>query len=455
MSLYADRLLPHDIEAEEAVIGSLLIDGECFPRIAPLLKAEDFYRERNALCYTAASALFQRSQAIDQTTLASELARTEQLDAVGGMAYLSHLVAITPTSAHAEDYADIVLRTSTMRKLISAAARISELGYNDTDDVSGTLAKAQDLLSLVQGPASDDLRSLRDIYDEYLREISGVESHDFGIMTGIHGLDELTAGIPAGSMVVIGARPSMGKTSLALNIAAHTAREGRRVAFMSLEMEWNEIAVRLLAAEANVRGWFLRHGLYSEREYQEMIEGVGRLSDLPMRIGFRGVHTVADVRAKAVRMANEDGLDLLVVDYLQLMYGPGGRNTNRAQEISVITRELKGLARDLQCVVIACSQLNREVEGRPDHRPRLSDLRESGSIEQDADIVVLIHREEMYGSDSGLGRVYPSHPQPERLAELIVAKNRQGPLGDVVCDFDGAYWTFSNVYAESQFAGRS
>ena len=241
MTIYAEKLLPHDIEAEEAVIGSLLIDGECFARVAPLLQGGDFYRERNQLCYDAAMALFQRDQAIDQTTLAGELARTEKLDAVGGMAYLSHLVSITPTSAHSEDYAQVVMRTSTMRKLIAAASRISELGYNDTDDVDVTLRQAEDTLFAVRGAGQTrGFVPLRQVYDQYLQDLwdLGQPLADAGgpVVSGYADLDELLGGIQRSDMVILGARPAIGKSTLALNICLNAAKNGSIAGVFSLEM---------------------------------------------------------------------------------------------------------------------------------------------------------------------------------------------------------------------------
>ena len=445
MTLYAEKLLPHDIEAEEAVIGSLLIDGECFVRLAPVLQSADFYRERNSVCYDAADALFQRGQAIDQTTLAGELARTEKLETVGGMAYLSHLVAVTPTSAHAEDYAEIVLRTSTMRKLIAAAARISELGYNDTGDVDATMRQAQDILMSIERPGGSGLVSLQGMFDRYLEEEETTKETQFEVMSGLHSLDNLTGGMVPGDVMVIGARPAMGKSILALQMGVNAASNGMTVCLMSLELGWREIAVRLLSSATGINGMWLRRGLYTESQYSDIIDAIGRLSALPMYIGECQVHTLPDVRAKARRLSNEHGLNLLIIDYLQLMGGVGRRAANRVEELSEITRGIKLLAQDLGCAVVCCSQLNRQVEGRQDHRPVSSDLRSSGSIEQDADTVVLLHREAMYGGDPGLADSYPYHPHPERLAELIVSKNRHGSPGVAVCDFQGDVGRFENV----------
>ena len=442
MTLYAERLLPHSIEAEEALIGSLLIDGECIARVAPLLQQGDFYRERNQLCYDAAVALFQRDQAIDQATLAEELARTEKLDAVGGMSYLSHLVAITPTSIHSEDYAEIVSRTSMMRRLISAAARISELGYNDTDDVEGTLRQAEDALFAVRGSRQTrGFVPLRQIYDQYLQDRAGVVeplSESTGpVISGYGELDELFGGgMQRSDLVILGARPSLGKSTLALNMSLNAAKAGASAGVFSLEMSSEQLAMRILASEAGIDTHRLRLGLYTMAEEQRMIDAIGQLSDLPMYIDDTPYQSMVEMRSKARRLSLEHGLDLLVVDYLQLVQGQGRSfSANRVQEISEISRSLKALARDLNVVLVSCSQLSRLVENRPSHRPVLSDLRDSGSIEQDADVVMFIHREDQYITEEEWEQQRPGQPYPRGIADIIVAKHRNGPTSTVQLQF--------------------
>ena len=441
MTLYAEKLLPHNIEAEESLIGSILIDGECISRIAPVLQPGDFYRERHQFCYDAALALFQRSQAIDQTTLAGELGRTERLDAVGGMAYLSHLVAITPTSVHSEDYAEIVSRTSTMRKLIGAASRISELGYNDTDDVEGTLRQAEDALFAVRG--SGQVRGfvpLRQIYDQYLQDRAelGEPLADSvsPVMSGYNELDELLGGMQRSDMVILGARPSLGKSTLALNMCLNAAKNGSTAGVFSLEMSCEQLAMRILSAEAGIDSHRLRLGLYTMAEEQRMIDAIGQLSDLPVYIDDTPYQGMVEMRSKARRLSLEQGLDLLVVDYMQLVAGQGrGYSANRVQEISEISRSLKALARDLNIALVACSQLSRLVENRPSHRPLLSDLRDSGSIEQDADVVMFIHREDLYTTEEEWEQQRPGQPYPRNIADIIVAKHRNGPTGSIQLEF--------------------
>ena len=439
--MYAERLLPHNIEAEEAVIGSLLIDGECFTRVAPVLQPGDFYRERNQLCYDAAMALFQRDQAIDQTTLASELARTETLDSAGGMAYLSHLVSITPTSVHAGDYAEIVSRTAIMRKLIGAAARISELGYNDTDDVEATLRQAEDALFAVRGSGQTrGFVPLRQIYDQYLQDRTGMVealSDSTGpVMSGFNDLDELLGGMQRSDMLILGARPSLGKSTLALNMCLNAAKNGSTAGVFSLEMSCEQLAMRILSSEAEIDSHRLRLGLYTMAEEQRIIDAIGQLSDLPVFIDDTPYQSMVEMRSKARRLSLEHGLDLLVVDYLQLVQGQGrGYSANRVQEISEISRSLKALARDLNIALVTCSQLSRLVENRPGHRPQLSDLRDSGSIEQDADVVMFIHREDVYTTEEEWEQQRPGQPYPRNIADIMVLKHRNGPTGSIQLEF--------------------
>ena len=439
MTLYAEKLLPHDVEAEEAVLGSLLIDGDSLTRVASILTPEDFYRERNRLCYAAAVALSERHVAIDQITLAGELQRNETLEAAGGMAYLSHLVSITPTSIHAEDYALLISQNSVMRRLIQAASRISELGYGGTDDVDATIRKAEDALFAVRGTTqTKDFVPLRDIYDEYLQEQASMADAglftSMPVMTGYPDLDETLGGLQKADMIILGARPSLGKTTLALNIAINAARNGQRCGIFSLEMTRQQLALRVLSAESGVDFHRLRLGVYTFDEEQRIIDSIGRLSELPVYIDDTRFQTSTEMRSKARRLSLENGLDVLVVDYLQLMQGRPGI-TNRVQEISEISRSLKVLAGDLNVALITCSQLNRMIENRPSHRPQLSDLRDSGSLEQDADVVMFIHREDVYTTPEEWEMQHPEDPYPRSIADIIVAKHRNGPTGAVQLQF--------------------
>ena len=441
MTTYAEKLLPHDTEAEEAVLGSILIDGECLTRLAPLLKQGDFSRERNQLCFDAAMSLFQRDQAVDQITLAGELARTEKLDLVGGMAYLSHLVSITPTSVHAEDYAQVVSRTSNMRRLIDAGNRIVNLGYTDTEDIEITMRQAEDALFTVRGAGQPrGFVPLKEIYDQYLQEqASAAADPEFSgmpIMSGFPDLDECLGGLQRADLVILGARPSMGKSSLAVNMAVNAAKSGQTCGVFSLEMTREQLAMRILASEAEIDSHRLRLGLYTHLEENRIIDSIGRLSDLPVFIDDTPYQGMVEMRGKARRLALEQALDLLVVDYLQLVQGKQRwGQSNRVQEITEISRELKVLAGDLKVALIACSQLNRMVENRPNNRPRLSDLRDSGSIEQDADVVMFIHREDVYTTEEEWTQMHPGQEYPKNIAEIIIAKHRKGPTGSVQLQF--------------------
>ena len=441
MTTYAEKLLPHDVEAEESVLGSILIDGECLTRLVPLLKQGDFYRERNQLCFDAAMSLFQRDQAVDQITLAGELSRTENLDLVGGMAYLSHLVSITPTSVHAEDYAQVVSRTSNMRRLIDAGNRIIDLGYADTEDMEATMRQAEDALFTVRGAGQTrGFVPLKEIYDQYLQaQASAVADSELAgmpIMSGFPDLDECLGGLQRADLVILGARPSMGKSSLAVNMAVNAAKSGQTCGVFSLEMTREQLAMRILASEAEIDSHRLRLGLYTHFEEARIIDSIGRLSDLPVFIDDTPYQGMVEMRGKARRLALERGLDLLVVDYLQLVQGKQRwGQSNRVQEITEISRELKVLAGDLKVALIACSQLNRMVENRPNNRPRLSDLRDSGSIEQDADVVMFIHREDVYTTEEEWTQMHPGQEYPKNIAEIIIAKHRKGPTGSVQLQF--------------------
>ena len=453
--MYAEKLLPHDLEAEEAVVGSLLIDGDSLLRVVPLIKPEDFYRDKNQICFAACVSLFQRSEAIDQVTLARELSRTNQLDVVGGMAYLSHLVSITPTSAHSEYYAQTVARTATMRKLIDAASKISAIGYGDTEDVEVTLRQAEDVLFQVRSGQTDrGFVPLRNIYDQYLQDRAAVvEPFVQGggpIMAGYSELDELLGGMQPSDLLILGARPGLGKSALVLNISMSAARNGAVVGIFSLEMSREQLALRILSADAEIDAHRLRLGLYTDADEQRIIDSIGQLSELPVYIDDTPFQGMVEMRSKSRRLSLEHGLDLLVVDYLQLIQGRG-RGDNRVQEISEISRSLKGMARDLRVPVITCSQLSRVVENRPGHRPQLSDLRDSGSIEQDADVVLFIHREDIYYTEDEWEQAFPGRPYPRNIAEIVVAKHRNGPTGSVKMYFRDNLVRFDSIARQEAF----
>jgi replicative DNA helicase len=448
--MYAEKLPPHDPDAEEAVVGSLLIDGEAINRISPLVKAEDFYRERNRWCYEACQALYRRGETIDQISVSRELSLRERLDEVGGPAYLSHLIATIPTSVHIEHFAQIVNQTATMRRLIQAAGEIAAIGYADTADVAASMQQAEELLFRVRNTqAVTDFVTLREVLDQYLEDTAGLDPMDRGaapVTTGFVDLDSALGRLQRGDLFILAARPSLGKSTLAMNIARNAAEQGAVVAVFSLEMSREQLALRLLSAEAEVDSHLLRLGLLSEAATQRMMTSIGALSDLAIYMDDSPLQTVLDMRAKARRLHTDRGVDMIIVDYLQLIAGRSEhRNENRVQELSEITRQLKALARDLNVPVLAISQLSRNIEQRPDHFPQLSDLRESGSIEQDADVVAFIHREDKYTTEEQWNERHPTEQYPENVVQLVIAKNRHGPTSSIRLYFRGHFARFENL----------
>ncbi|MBI4312351.1 MAG: replicative DNA helicase [Chloroflexi bacterium] len=443
-----DRIPPHDEAAEEAVLGSVLVDGEAISRVIALLKPEDFYRERNRWTYEACLALFQRGVSVDQVSVAHELGNQGRLDPSGGPAFLSHLVASVPTSVYAEHYAGIVSRTSTLRSLVRAAGEIASLGYGQDADVDETLRQAEDLLFRIRSRRETrDFVPLREVLDQYLEDSATAHTTaDLSrgpVQSGFLDLDRLMGGLQRSDLFILAARPSLGKSTLAMNVVRNAAQHGAICGVFSLEMSREQLALRMLSGEAEVDSHRLRMNLLTERESQRVIDSVGALSDLPIYIDDTPLQTIVEIRSKARRLSLERGLDLLVVDYIQLIQGIS-RNPNRVQEMTEISRSLKGLARDLHVPLLALSQLSRAVEQRPNHRPQLSDLRDSGSIEQDADVVAFIFREDALFSEEEWERANPSQPYPKNVAEIIVAKHRNGPLGNRNLFFREQFSRFEN-----------
>jgi len=447
----SDRLPPHDTDAEEAVLGSLLIDGSAIHKTATLIKPADFYSERNSLIYGACLSLYERDEAIDQITVAQELDRQGKLESCGGAANLSHLIAICPTSLDVEHYAQIVYRLSVTRRLISAGEQIASIGYRADPDVDRSLGDAEDVLfRLRHGQSQRDLTHIRQVLDQYFETTAEAEEKARQpipyVLSGFAGLDELLGGFQRSDLIIVGGRPSMGKTSLALSLARNAAVEqGACVAMFSLEMAREPLVIRLLSSEAEVDSRQVRLGHHhTEEQEQRIMDAIGRLSEAPIYIDDTPQVRVGDMLSKAKRLNFERGVDLIIVDYLQLMQGDR-RTDNRVQEVSEISRSLKGLAREINAPVMAVSQLSRAPEGRASHEPQLSDLRESGSIEQDADIVIFVYRDEYYfPSREDWEREHPgeSYPPP---ADIIVAKNRNGPTDKVKLLFKPRMAKFENI----------
>jgi len=447
-----ERLPPHDIDAEEAVIGSLLIDGTAIYQIATLLQPSNFYSERNAQIFSACLALYQRNEAINQITLAQELDRQGKLEPCGGAAYLSHLISIVPTSLDIEHYAQIVFRLSVMRYLINAGTQIAAIGYAADPNVDASLSQAEDILfKLRQGRFTRDLVPIRQVLDRYFEDATAIPATEMGrvepvphVLSGFTALDEFLGGFHHSDLVIAAGRPSMGKTSLALNIARNAAVDyGACVALFSMEMARESLVMRLLSSESGVNLRQVRLGLHTEAEERRIMEATGVLAEAPIYIDDSPQLRVVEMRSKARRLHYERGVNLIIVDYLQLMQAEG-RVENRVQEISYISRSLKGIARELNVPLIAVSQLSRAVEWRASHKPQLSDLRESGSIEQDADVVIFIYRDEVYVPEEEWRALHQDEAYPPP-AEIIVAKHRNGPTGQVNLRFIPKLAKFENI----------
>jgi replicative DNA helicase len=445
-----NKLPPYDIDAEESVNGSLLIDGKAIYDVAINLKAEDFYSEQNKWIYQACLSLYHRDDAINQVTVAQELDRLNKLEKSGGAAYLSHLISKVPTSLDIEHYANIVYRLSIMRQLIAAADTISQIGYKADPDVSESLNKAEDILfNLRHERGTLDFVHIKQILDHYFEAPPPPEAEGYQpiqhIISGFIGLDDFLGGFQRSDLIIIAGRPSMGKTSLALNIARNAAiDQGACIALFSLEMFRESLVQRLLSTESGVNSRRIRLGLNTEDEEKLIMEATGKLSEAPIFIDDSPQLRIVEMRSKARRLYYERGIDLIIVDYLQLM-DVEGRRENRVQEISYISRSLKGLARELNVPVIAISQLSRAPEWRASHIPQLSDLRESGAIEQDADLVLFVYRDEAYYNEEEWQNQHPDREFPKEIADIIIAKHRNGPTGQIKLRFKHSLTRFENI----------
>lgn len=445
--MFEERLPPHDLEAEKSVIGSLLIDGDAIFEIAPFLHQDDFYSEQNRLIYSACTSLFERHEGINQITVARELSQKGKLEEIGGVAYLNAIIADVPTPLHIEWYAQIVSRLAVMRRLISAANQINNIGYDASADIDSTLSKAEDIILKVrQRRSRGDFVPLKNILGRYFEE-TGVANFELPlahILTGFTVLDNILLGLQRSALIVLAARPSIGKTTLALNIARNAAVNQKAcVAIFSVEMSQTEIVQRFLSSEAEVPSIHVRLGRYNEDEERRIMEATGVLSEASIYIDDSPQLRVIDIRSKARRLHYERKIDLIIVDYLQLIKGDT-RSENRVQELSEITRSLKALARELDVPVLAVSQLSRAIEMRISHKPQLSDLRDSGSIEQDADVVLFIHRESRYINREEWAK-RSSDPYPEKIADIIIAKNRNGPVDEMQLHFETRFTKFTNL----------
>jgi len=430
--------LPQNIEAEKATLGSILLNREAIVAVAPWLLSEYFYMDRHAQIYEPMLACYNARIPPDTRTVSEELRRRERLDSIGGVPYLSDLVDTVPTSYHVEYYARIVERTALLRQLINAGGKIAALGYDEREELENTLDQAErTLFEVSQRRSNQDFIHIGQVIDQYYEQINYLQEHRgevVGVPSGFRDLDELTGGLQQSDLIILAARPSVGKTSFCLSLAYNVAtRHQRNVGIFSLEMSRDQLVQRLLSMDTRIDSHRLRTGHLNESDLQNVMEAMGRLAAVPIYIEDTPGLSIMEVRSKARRLQSQSGVDLVIIDYLQLMAGK--RSDNRVQEVSEISRGLKALARELNVPVIALSQLSRAVEGRTSHVPMLSDLRESGSIEQDADIVMFIYREELYDKET----------EKKGIAELHIAKHRNGPIGVVPMRFDAATTRFDDL----------
>jgi replicative DNA helicase len=438
-----DRIPPQNLDAEQAVLGALMVDRELMPVLSEILVTADFYAPHHATIYDVQRSLYERGEPIDKVSVAEELRRRRLLDEVGGLDQLTQLLNAVPTTASAEYYAKIVSEKAVLRSLITAGSRISVMGFEPTDDVELTLDRCEQMIFEIGRRQAGGFVLVKDLLKPTFEQIDKLY-HQSGQVTGVPSgfarLDQFTAGFQPGELVIIAARPSMGKTSLALNIAMHAAkRAAKTVALFSLEMSNEQLVQRLLSSEAKIDAQRLRNGSIRDEEWGEITRAMGVLAEVPIFIDDSAALTVGEVRSRSRRLGAGHGLDMIVVDYLQLLHSGNARTVNRVEVIDEICRGLKALSKELKVPVVALAQLNRSPETRNDKRPMLSDLRESGGIEQEADVVAFIYRDEYYN---------PPTPENENLAEIIIAKQRNGPTGTVTLRFDKRFTAFSDVDLE-------
>ncbi|PIZ27497.1 replicative DNA helicase [Candidatus Berkelbacteria bacterium CG_4_10_14_0_8_um_filter_42_34] len=435
------KLPPQNLEAESSVIGAVLLDKESMLSVVEILSPEDFYDQRNATIFRAILTLFEKRTPVDMVTLTDQLEKEKELENVGGSSYIVSLVNATPSAANVVHWANIVRDKAILRRLITSAVTISDLGFAEEEEVSAVLDKAeQSLFAVSQRFFRQKFIPIKDVLTEAFDRIDKIHKEKGvlrGVSTGFRDLDAKLAGLQKSDLVIIAARPSMGKTSLALNIAEHVSVEGKiPVAFFSLEMSKEQLVDRLISSQAGVDSWKLRTGNLSDEDFPKIGYAMGTLSEAPFFIDDSPGITVMEIRAKARRLQLEENLGIVFVDYLQLIEGrKSSGDINRVQEISEISRSLKNLARELNVPVVAMSQLSRAVEHRPDKRPQLSDLRDSGSIEQDSDIVAFIYREDYYDDKT----------EKKGVAEILIRKHRNGPIGNVELFFNAEQMRFRDL----------
>jgi len=436
----AGKIPPQNIDAEKSLLGAVLIDEETLADISEHVTEKDFYEKRHSTIFGAMMNLYEKHKPVDLLTLTDVLKRKKELDIIGGSAYLTDLTNYVPTSAHAETYAEIVAQKAVRRRLIKASSDISELGYNEETTTEELLEKAEsELFSVSDQSLKQDIVSIESILTESfdrMEELHRNKGALRGVRTGYRDLDTMTAGLQRSDLIVLASRPAMGKTTLVTNLAYNVATIAKQpVLFFSLEMSKEQLVDRMLADSSGVDAWNIRTGNLSDDDFSKLSEAMGELAEAPIFIDDTPGLSVLEMRTKARRANHEQPLGLVIVDYLQLMQGSGRSDGNRVQEVGEISRGLKLIARELNVPVIGLSQLSRSVESRSPQIPQLADLRESGSIEQDADIVMFIYREAYYNPET----------ERENITDLFIAKHRNGPTGKVELYFDPERLRFTSL----------
>ncbi|GER88293.1 replicative DNA helicase [Dictyobacter vulcani] len=435
-----EKLLPQNVEAECGVLGSIIIDPEAIVQVADFLMAEDFYRDAHRTIYETILQLYEQREAADFITICDELERKSKLEEVGGASYITSLINQVPTSGNIEYYGRIVERTAILRRLIHAAGEIAATAYEE-GDAAIALDKAEKLIfGISQRHARADFSSLSELLGDYMTKLDQLHERRgtvVGVPTGFTDLDRLTGGLQKSDLIILAARPAVGKTSLCLSLAHNASvKHKKSIAIFSLEMSKEQLVQRLLSMDAAIDQQRLRTGWIEDDEWERIVFAMGTLAEANIWLDDTAGISTMEMRSKARRLQAEHGIDMIIVDYLQLMQSSAGkRNDNRVQEISEISRNLKGLARELDVPVMALAQLSRAVESRQSKVPQLSDLRESGSIEQDADLVMFIYRDDVYNPES----------ERKNIADIIVAKHRNGPVGEVSLYFQASQTRFRDL----------
>jgi replicative DNA helicase len=435
------KIPPHSIEAEKSTLGAILVDQDSLIKVVDMIEADDFYDKSNSVIYEAITDLFNKRTTIDIITISTLLSDKDQLEQVGGTAYIASLADEVPTATHIYQYAMIVKKKATLRKLLKAGHGITSLGYEEAEDIEDLLEKAEkSLFSVSQTFVKDKFVHIKDVLTstyEKIADLHDPENKDAyaGIPTGFAALDKITSGLHPSDLIILAARPAMGKTSFALNIAQNIAKQKKSVGVISLEMSKEQLVERLFCSLLEVDSWKIKAGKLAEDDFARIGPVMDKLNSLKIFIDDSLGNSIVELRAKTRRLQMEHGLDVLVIDYLQLMQGSKANFGNRVQEISEISRSLKSLAREMHIPIIALSQLSRAVESRPEKIPQLADLRESGAIEQDADIVLMMYREDYYDQET----------DRKGITDVFIRKHRHGPIGKVELRFDMAKMKFYDI----------